>query len=141
MWGGVAVAAVTIGYKMYALFTRENEVVGFAQQQQDGDNLEVIDPQSERAEQYQQAYNNGINNQLLDPESSLDNLDLVSYYSDRPSTFISVPNADAWAEKTATQKKSFAMTKVTQVLKRDHGMSVELAAEKAYKLVHKNIDL
>ena len=50
-------------------------------------------------------------------------------------------DAEKWEKKSPKQKKSFARTKVTQVLRRDFNLSIDDAGEKADELVHKNLDL
>ena len=50
-------------------------------------------------------------------------------------------DAEKWAKKNAQQKKSFARTKVTQVLKRDFKLSIDDAGEKADQIIVKKLDL
>ena len=50
-------------------------------------------------------------------------------------------DAEKWGKKSPKQKKSFARTKVTDVLKRDLKLSIDDAGEKADDLIDKKLDL
>ena len=50
-------------------------------------------------------------------------------------------DAEKWEKKSPKQKKSYARTKVTEVLRRDLKLSIDDAGEKADDLIGKKLDL